>query len=1016
MNQNTRLFLLVVSFLLVGQLNAQYFGQNKARYENFNFKIYNTPNFEIYHYLKNDSSIVDLSQQTEQWYRIHQAVLRDTFTKKNPLIFYNNHADFQQTNAISGNIGVGTGGVTEGLKNRVIMPLTHSNQQTHHVLGHELVHAFQYHMVINGDGTSLRSLSNLPLWMVEGLAEYLSIGRSDAHTAMWMRDAVLNDDIPSIKDLDNPKYFPYRWGQAFWAFVTGLYGDEIIEPLFMATAKEGLKRSTQKVLGTSLENLSTNWQEGLKTHYQPYLNNKSVATGKELFSKKNAGKMNLSPVLSPNGKYVVFLSEKDLFSLDLFLAEARTGKIIRKIASPQRDGHVDDFSSLESAGTWSPNSKKFAYVVVSKGANRLVIKNISNGKTEREISLPGLPAITNPAWSPDGKSIVVAALVEGQNDLYAFNLKTNIVTRLTNNPASELHPAWSPDGTKLVYSTDRISLQNGRTNGKWTYGLATLDIVTGEQTDLKVFHGADNLNPLFDHAGNIVFLSNRDGYRNAYRYELENNGIYQLTDLATGISGITHQAPALSVSTRKDRMLYSIFSKNRYTIFQTKQSEMLQLPVEHHQIKMDAALLPVVNLKMIDVVNTNLNRLDGLSKISTDSIIESDYRPKFKLDYVGGGAGVGVGVGNGNNLNSNTALAGGVEMLFGDILGNNQLFTGISLNGELSDFSGQVTYLNRKKRITWGASLSHLVTRSGFNGFPQRDEIPIGKDNALVPVQRVDLNITRVFQDGGGLFAQLPLNRTQRFEVGTNYRRFSFRNDVTPYFYDLNGRFIGTGNREKTDLVQEPLNIFTTSAAFVGDNAVFGITSPLKGHRYRIGVEQYFGDVQFFSTLLDFRKYQYLKPFSLAVRATHYGRYGKDADALPPLYAGDPTRVRGYGFNSIGQTLQENEINFNQLVGSKLLNGSFEVRLPFTGPEGLSLIKSKFLLSDLAFFVDGGVAFSEFGDLGDQTTGLSPKPILSSGVSLRVNVFGAFILEPYYAIPWQKNTRGVFGINIVPGW
>ncbi len=1012
MNLNIRVIFLIACFFSIGQLDAQYFGQNKPRYETFDFKVHSTPNFEIYHYLKNDSSIIDLSQQTEQWYRLHQAVLRDTFSEKNPLIFYNNHADFQQTNAISGNISVGTGGVTEALKNRVIMPLTHSNQQTHHVLGHELVHAFQYNMILNGKGTSLRNLANLPLWMVEGLAEYLSIGRSDAHTAMWMRDAVLHDDVPAIKELDNSKYFPYRWGQAFWAFLTGVYGDEVIEPFFTTTAKEGLKSASIKVLGTTLEDLSDRWQKTLKENYQPYLADKSNATGKRLLSEENAGKMNLSPVLSPNGKYVVFLSEKDLFSLDLFLAEARTGKIIRKLASPQKDGHIDDFSYLESAGTWSPNSKKFAYVVVSKGANRLVIKDIKNGKTEKEIAIPGLPAITNPAWSPDGKSLVVSALVEGQNDLYLYNLKSNTVSRLTNDPASELHAAWSPDGTTLVFSTDQISLQHGRTNGKWTYGLSTLNLETGVQKNLKVFHGADNFNPVFDHEGNIIFLSNRDGFRNMYRYAPATDSIFQMTNLATGISGITHQAPALSVSTRKDRILYSVFNKNRYTIFQAKQSDMLSLPVKNNDIKMAAALLPVANPEKVDVVNTNLNRLDGLSRIPADAIEEGVYKPRFKLDYVGGSAGVGAGVGN--SLNNNTALLGGVEMLFGDVLGNNQLFAGVSLNGELKDLSGQVTYINRKNRITWGANLSHLVTRSGFSGFPRLDEITVGDDK--IQVQRVDLNITRLFQNSGGVFAQLPFNRTQRLEAGANYRRFSIQNEILPYIYDLSGRFLGVGDREVTELRQEPLNLFTASAAFVGDNTVFGVTSPIKGHRYRIGVEQYLGDVKFFSTLLDVRKYQYLKPFSLAVRATHYARYGEGADALPALYAGDPTRVRGYGFNNIGQTLQENEINFNQLIGNKLLHGSFEVRLPFTGPEGLSLIKSKFLFSDLAFFVDGGVAFSEFGDLTGEATGLSPKPIFSSGVSLRVNVFGALIVEPYYAIPFQKNTRGVFGLNIIPGW
>jgi hypothetical protein len=31
-----------------------------------------------------------------------------------------------------------------------------TNQQTHHVLGHELVHAFQYHMVLDGDSTNMQ--------------------------------------------------------------------------------------------------------------------------------------------------------------------------------------------------------------------------------------------------------------------------------------------------------------------------------------------------------------------------------------------------------------------------------------------------------------------------------------------------------------------------------------------------------------------------------------------------------------------------------------------------------------------------------------------------------------------------------------------------------------------------------------------------------------------------------------------------------------------------------------------
>jgi hypothetical protein len=94
------------------------FGQNKVRYKNLKFKVYQSPHFELYYYLRNDSLITRFAQESEIWYDLHQQVFRDTFKKKNPIILYENHPDFQQTTALDGEIGVGTGGVTEGMKNR----------------------------------------------------------------------------------------------------------------------------------------------------------------------------------------------------------------------------------------------------------------------------------------------------------------------------------------------------------------------------------------------------------------------------------------------------------------------------------------------------------------------------------------------------------------------------------------------------------------------------------------------------------------------------------------------------------------------------------------------------------------------------------------------------------------------------------------------------------------------------------------------------------------------------------
>ena len=74
------------------------------------------------------------------------------------------------------------------------------------------------------------------------MAEYLSIGSLDPNTSMWMRDALVNNDFPTIKKLsDQSKYFPYRYGQAFWAMAGKTWGDTIIMPLFRQTAQYGFE-------------------------------------------------------------------------------------------------------------------------------------------------------------------------------------------------------------------------------------------------------------------------------------------------------------------------------------------------------------------------------------------------------------------------------------------------------------------------------------------------------------------------------------------------------------------------------------------------------------------------------------------------------------------------------------------------------------------------------------------------------------------------------------------------------
>src|SRR5215208_3375711 len=205
---------------------AQYFGRNKVQYDNFDFSILETPHFRLHFYPEEADAARDMARMAERWETRLSGIFARQLKKKKPLLIYANQPDFQQTNAVSGQLTEGTGGVTESLRDRLIMPLTGVYRDNDHVLGHEMVHVFQYDLEHDPKAGRRAGINSLPLWVVEGQAEYLSLGRDDPHTAMWMRDAVQRNKMPTIKQLtSDQRFFPYRYGEALWAYVGGKWGD-----------------------------------------------------------------------------------------------------------------------------------------------------------------------------------------------------------------------------------------------------------------------------------------------------------------------------------------------------------------------------------------------------------------------------------------------------------------------------------------------------------------------------------------------------------------------------------------------------------------------------------------------------------------------------------------------------------------------------------------------------------------------------------------------------------------------
>ncbi|MFP4467546.1 MAG: hypothetical protein ACLFN2_01125 [Bacteroidales bacterium] len=1020
------IFALVV-LVLPGKGHAQYFGRNKPSYETFEFQVYETPHFDIYHYFENDSIQNWIAHTYEKWYKRHQELFRDTFETQNPVLMYANHPDFQQTTAISGMIGVGTMGVTESLRNRVVMPILETNAQTDHVIGHELVHAFHYRAMFKDDSLSMNSMQNLPLWLVEGMAEYFSLGSLDSHTAMIMRDAIHQDNFPTLEEMSQGNdYNPYRFGQAFVSFFGRTWGDSLIVPFFKETAKFGYSRALERVVGLSERGVNRFWREAYESHYEPLAGGEERHTpvGETLISYDNAGgKINISPAFSPDGESVAFFSEKALLSIDLYLADASTGEIKHTLASGTRSGDIDGYNFFESRGTWSPDGKQFAHVAIKKGVNQLVIVETDRPRQSREFRIPGVPSFNNPTWSPDGSYIVFNGLVDGRSDLYRFDLETKEVTQLTDDRYSYAHAAFSSDGRYLAFSTDRPqTAQQGEERVNMHNNLGVMDLENDSRSIavLDVFPGAENLNPVFSpDGGGIYFLSNSDGFRNLYFYSLDNGDLFRMTDYYTGISGITQMTPAFSIARETGDIVYSHYKEGNYSIYRASPDEFQREQVDPMDVDMTASVLPPFRAQADLIIDKNLEVAPYKEIFPVDSFAEKPFDPRFSLSYIGS---TGIGMATSRY---GTGMAGGVAMMFTDITGDNQLFAQVAVNGEIYDFGGMVGYLNQKSRVNWGATASH-IPYSFASLRMVRDTLQFGDD--VIQVDNLQLLQQRTFQDQLALYAYYPFSTTRRLEAGGSMALYYFRIDAINNYYHQGFR-VGEDRERLTNL--EPSSFFLSrlNMAYVGDNSFFGMASPMAGWRYRFGVEKMFGRVDLYNLTADYRHYYRVQPFTFAIRGIHYGRYGREPenDLFYPQYLGYPGYVRGYDYSTLNQIEQtfgstEEDQAFNKLLGSRVLLGGLEVRMPFTGPEELALISSGFFFTELAWFLDAGVAWSSDSNITlDPSEASEPGkrfPVFSTGPSLRINLFGAIILEPYLAFPFHTSgiQESVWGLNFLPGW
>jgi len=672
---------LVLTFALAGSASAQVFGKNKVQYEPLQWSVLETQHLQLHYHAQEESLARELVVFAESVCVEYDARFRLPPRRPIPFLLYSEHHLFQQSNATPDMVSEGTGGLTELIKGRVLLPHTGSWGRLRWVTRHELTHAYMLEKLGRVMHDHHRTQNYMPpLWFVEGLAEFCGT-TWDADAEGLLRDAVLSGQAEPLTRSDDiaGTVLMYKEGQSFLMYVAERYGREkifdILDDWYRA---EDFETTFRLTLGVSVSDVDRDWFESLKRRYYPAL--ATTTTPLEVAQRLTPhGPYNLGPRALPprspadTAARFCFLSAKEGVA-DLVLSEGGSHgrrhetQLLRSGVSPS----FESFHLFQNRPATSP-SGLIAVVAKRAGRDVLYLVDSKKGSVRRRIDLPNLVAIHGTSLVPgDTAAVFTAQDYGGRADLYRVRWSGDRLRleRLTCDDFDDVEPDVSPDGRWVVFASDRAD-HGGR------YSLFRLSLEGGVPEPVSDPPSGDDRQPTYSPDGKwIAFRSTRGGTSDLY---------VRPAQPAPEARRVTRlQGPASDPEWSSDGKGL-LFTDEDAIQFQTYlvRFDPDSLAAEVESPTLHAPVLPEVAY----------------------SGRPEHYQRRISFDLVQTAVSYDPGLGG--------ASPGG-QVALSDVLGNEQIYIALGNDSERfgnfwDGFEGGVTYLNRARRLNWGLGLFRLT-------------------------------------------------------------------------------------------------------------------------------------------------------------------------------------------------------------------------------------------------------------------------------------------------------------------